>query len=110
MRATGTAEQHLFLVRGCSRSLAAVHLVYYELQGDIFGCMYSGEEAFCGMTLSRLLQAFPNVRLRALEGLAVHLMFGLDCLSSLLPTGRQQICWCCLILLCSGSRGILLCC
>ncbi|CDJ34365.1 uncharacterized protein EMH_0020000 [Eimeria mitis] len=41
-------------------SLAAVHLVYYELQGDIFGCMYSGEEAFAGMTLSRLLQAFPN--------------------------------------------------
>ncbi|OEH73567.1 hypothetical protein cyc_05092 [Cyclospora cayetanensis] len=41
-------------------SLAAVHLVYYELQGDIFGNMYAGEEGFSGMTLSRLLQAFPN--------------------------------------------------
>lgn len=44
-------------------SLAAAHLVYYELQGDIFGNMYAGEDAFSGMTLSRLLQAFPNVRL-----------------------------------------------
>lgn len=25
--------------------------------------MYAGEDAFSGMTLSRLLQAFPNVRL-----------------------------------------------
>lgn len=43
-------------------SLAAVHLVYYELQVDIFANLYSGEEGFGSMTLSRLLLAFPNVR------------------------------------------------
>ncbi|KAL8427941.1 hypothetical protein Efla_003455 [Eimeria flavescens] len=41
-------------------SLAAVHLVYYELQGDLFGSLYAGEEGFSGATLSRLLLAFPN--------------------------------------------------
>lgn len=38
-----------------------MYLVYYELQGDIFGSMYAGEEGFSGMTLTRLLQAFPSV-------------------------------------------------
>ncbi|KAL8448735.1 hypothetical protein Emag_003861 [Eimeria magna] len=41
-------------------SLAAVHLVYYELQGDLFGSLYAGEDGFGGMNLSRLLLAFPN--------------------------------------------------
>ncbi|KAL8271031.1 hypothetical protein Esti_005016 [Eimeria stiedai] len=41
-------------------SLAAMHLVYYELQGDLFGSLYASEDGFGGMSLSRLLLAFPN--------------------------------------------------